>query len=669
VLALAAVVLAAFVYHYLQARGRATPWIFPDEVKYADAARALSGDGRFGALDGQGPDGFLHVLLLSPAWLFHQAASALGTAKVLSTAAFALTAVPVTLIARRFAGRWAALAAAGCAVAVPAAFYASTLLQEPFAYPAAALVALLLIRAIESPTAWRLVALVGSVALGVLIRGELGILALGCAIALVIDSVARQPRDSRLAVRGLAIGVLALIATPVVLAVARGPDSLTDALGGLSLHPLRSLGVMAHSLMAMSAAVWVAPVVALVASFTLLRSPDRARAAFAASSLGILLALLAYTGAKAASQGFPPITSAEERNLIYAQPLALLSILVVAGRVRVVSALAASVLVGTLMLGLPLGEVAVSPILSENPGLSWVYQVAHDGAHPAGWVVPTLAALVLVGGVAAVVSRAATPVLIACALAMLWSGSLAYRGDHDFSREQATRWLQPAPDWLDGIAGERGVSVVVSSSDADLNRVWQLAIWNRQIRNYVSLGVPSLGLSGVPTSIGPSGTFGVRDTRLILHSPLELMAGRALPVPAPRSERLTDIEGNLSPTGTGQMLLLLSGRFPDGWVGHTFRLERFAYRPRGVAWVVVSTENGFITAPRTVVARPLGGRAMRFVVPPGTTRTLRIPVPLGTFAIDFTVTPSPSPADLGGADPRQLGVVVADFGVSEAPRL
>ncbi|MGI9539816.1 MAG: hypothetical protein ACR2N6_06680, partial [Miltoncostaeaceae bacterium] len=133
--ALAGLVAAAAIYHWVQSLGRATPWIFPDEARFAEASRAV--------LDSGAPEvrgqievlGSLHAYLTAPAWILTDTADALSGVALINSLAFASAAIPVYLLARTLVGPWSGLAAAAAAVAIPAAFYASTLMAEPLAFP------------------------------------------------------------------------------------------------------------------------------------------------------------------------------------------------------------------------------------------------------------------------------------------------------------------------------------------------------------------------------------------------------------------------------------------------------------------------------------------------------------------------------------------------------
>ena len=58
------------LYHVLQVLERSNPWIFPDEVRYTEFARAVGKTG-VPSIQGELPRaGWLQSYVLSPAWLF-----------------------------------------------------------------------------------------------------------------------------------------------------------------------------------------------------------------------------------------------------------------------------------------------------------------------------------------------------------------------------------------------------------------------------------------------------------------------------------------------------------------------------------------------------------------------------------------------------------------------
>src|SRR4029079_983093 len=120
VAALCAVTIAAFALYALLSLPVSGPRVHPDEVRYMIAASSLvEGDG----LTLRGEDyGFGPVLALVLAAILRVAGSvdaAYDWFKAANALFFALTAVPVYLLARRLVSGWWAVVAAALAVAIP----------------------------------------------------------------------------------------------------------------------------------------------------------------------------------------------------------------------------------------------------------------------------------------------------------------------------------------------------------------------------------------------------------------------------------------------------------------------------------------------------------------------------------------------------------------------
>jgi hypothetical protein len=133
-------------------------WIFPDEIVYSELAKSLAYDGEFAmrGLPGLNGVGAVYPTLIAPAFaLFADITTAHDAVKLINSLLMSLTAIPVFLIARRLAGRGLALTAAGLSLAIPAMTYSGTVMTENAFYPVTATWALLLIRALERPTAAR----------------------------------------------------------------------------------------------------------------------------------------------------------------------------------------------------------------------------------------------------------------------------------------------------------------------------------------------------------------------------------------------------------------------------------------------------------------------------------------------------------------------------------
>ncbi|HET8741437.1 MAG TPA: glycosyltransferase family 39 protein, partial [Gaiella sp.] len=177
VLGLVAAVALAFAVYVLLSLAVGAPRVFPDEVRYVIAASSLvEGDGL--ALRGE-DYGFGPLLALVLAGILRAAGSvdaAYDWFKAANALFFALTAVPVYLLARRLVSGWWALLAAALSVAIPSSVSVATVMTESLSYLLTACALYLILLALERPTVLRQLALLAMVAAAFLTRPQYGIL-------------------------------------------------------------------------------------------------------------------------------------------------------------------------------------------------------------------------------------------------------------------------------------------------------------------------------------------------------------------------------------------------------------------------------------------------------------------------------------------------------------
>lgn len=171
-IALGVIVFGASAVHALLALQIASPWIVPDEIRYAELAKSL-GDGKLPAIRDEVTFAFGlgYPLLLAPIWaLFEDVAVAYTAAKVLNSVLLGLTAVPAYFLARRFVGERSALVVAALSVSIPSLLYAGMLMTEVALYPAFVLALFAIAVALERPTPATQLAALGAVALASMVK-------------------------------------------------------------------------------------------------------------------------------------------------------------------------------------------------------------------------------------------------------------------------------------------------------------------------------------------------------------------------------------------------------------------------------------------------------------------------------------------------------------------
>ncbi len=183
--ALAGMVVGAFVVYALLSTLVSVPRVHPDEVRYMIGASSLvEGDGLSlrGDEYGFGP---LHAAVLSLVlWLSSSLEAAYPWFKVVNALFWALTAVPVYLLARRLVSQWWAVLAAGLTLAIPSSISVGTVMTESMSFLAAAWVLYATMLALERPTIPRQLWLLVAIAVAFLTRSQLGVLYVGWLVAL-----------------------------------------------------------------------------------------------------------------------------------------------------------------------------------------------------------------------------------------------------------------------------------------------------------------------------------------------------------------------------------------------------------------------------------------------------------------------------------------------------
>lgn len=645
---LAGVLTLAALYHWLQSLRRVTPWIFGDEVRYTEFARAAA-RGVFTVAGERRRVGALQGFLLAPAWFADDAGTAWSLAKLINVVAFCLTAVPVYLLARRFVSSRAAVLAALASVVLPISFYASTMMQEPLALPVTLTAVLVTVQLMERFT-WTRVALLVLVCLvGAGIRGQLTIVPLAAASALLLDALASAIRRRPIAVSTTLTGLAFVGFGVLAFREGYGLDLVQSGWRIATDRPGDTLDTVLHSIGAVIVGVAVIPAIALIATMGRLGVADRSQAAFGATAAGFNGIFILYTGLKSASLDFIPVSLVEERNLIYLEPLAIVAVAALASAVRWRGLIVPTLVTVALLVVLPITGVGSNLILSENPGLSWVW---HIGRKPdAGLETPltlALVALALVGALA-LRRRLLVPVLTATAVLAFLSGTIAYRGDHELSRAFAATWLQPDREWVDQATGGKTTVMVIPGNISDPNGVFSLLFWNESIESQVLIpGLPALSTGGTPVAPNADGTFAAGSAEYALHTEAFRPDGTTVPSPTGARYLLTRLS---TPTRLGTAVI---GVEPDRWVRDSLVIQRFDAGPAGALSLEVSTLNHLSGRPRVVTAT-VGSKTTTWTIPPDTTRTLRLPVPAGPFTATFALSPT-DPA--GPYDPRLLSLQI-----------
>ncbi|MDE3025584.1 MAG: glycosyltransferase family 39 protein, partial [Acidobacteriota bacterium] len=159
--------------YMVEAWRRVTPWLFGDELEFTQLSRAIAATGH--PAERGHPHGADSVwsYVISLFWHIHNVATAYDAIKYFDVLVMAAVVFPTYLLARMLVGRTASLFAAAGAGVIPALAYSSYLVQEPIAYPYAALCFFLIANALVKRRRWPVTGAVAASVFAPAVKGEL----------------------------------------------------------------------------------------------------------------------------------------------------------------------------------------------------------------------------------------------------------------------------------------------------------------------------------------------------------------------------------------------------------------------------------------------------------------------------------------------------------------
>jgi hypothetical protein len=514
-----------FLYAW-ESWGHVTPWLFKDELQNADLQRAIAHSGRAAVLGQPAYFESLYNYVLAPVWWIHDTHTAYVALKVVNSVVMTSALFPTYFLARMLVGKPAALFAATTASVVPAFVFTAFVVEEPAAYPWAALCFFLIVKAlVERRRGWVAAALAASLA-APLVRSELaaivGVFGLAAFFLWWTGPRASAWRSgwSRWDWAGaVVLGIGGLIALNA--AVAAHSHEWLIATGYLRTRML-DYGLWAAG--ALTIGLGIFPVVAGIAAvFRAPGSPPRtpAERAFTAVFASGIIAFGWYTAVKAAFITLSLGRLVEERNLIYVSPLVLVaaSTWLERPRVRVWAVAGAGAFVLYLILRTPYemnyhyyaDAPGLGILQSANRNLAWTPQTARHVLllMLAVTVCVLLAPRLLRGRRTVVQAIAAAAAVLALAwnvTAQVTSASAANTFSNEF-----TAHIDPPLNWLDREV--HGAPVLyLGQSITDQNGLQILEFWNRSIEH-----VWSLDGTAPPPTISPD--LAQTDGRLFPGAP------------------------------------------------------------------------------------------------------------------------------------------------------
>ena len=247
-----------------------------------------------------------------------------AVAKAVNAVTFALAAVPTYLLARRVTGVGWALAAAAFTAFAPWGAYSSLMMTESLFYLGFAIFALVLVRSLESPTAWRQLVAVGTVCGLVVVRPQALVLGGALLGAYVLAAALDGRLRELLANYWVTLVAFGVITVGACIAALAGLPLPAGAYGPLLSSHWVFLGWLKWTLWNVAAIEAAFGVVALIAFPVALhrllrRGTTTSERAVGVASLSLTLAVLVSVAVLSASPY--GLNVLHERNLFYIAPL------------------------------------------------------------------------------------------------------------------------------------------------------------------------------------------------------------------------------------------------------------------------------------------------------------------------------------------------------------
>jgi hypothetical protein len=597
-----------------QAWRRETPTIFTDELEMTQLSRAIAETGepaRRGV-----PLGFTTLVpwLTAPFWWIHQVETAYGAIKYFQALVMAAAVFPAYGIARfAVTPPWAVFAAVGT-IATPALSYAPMLVEEPFAYPAAALALWLILRATVRPKPRAVALAAGGSLLAMLVRSQLISLVgiLGIALLVVAWQSERMRAWRTSWSRGDWAGAVLLglggffFVTAVIGSRSAEWAAVTSNWRGRILE----YGSWAGGAFAIG--VGLLPAIALLAiPFAPARERrDPRMRAFVVVSAAAVATMAWYAAVKGAYISTVFSSLIVERNLIYLTPLALaaLAAILARGAAPWWAILGAGGAVLAVVVATPIDRGVDSFPYYEAHGLAILALLNRELSWPIGRIdtalvvavvvaTAALAARVLLEGRRAAV-KGVTIGVVAVTLAWgLTNEIYAEIGEHDLSRRIALNLTSPRT-WIDDAAGDEKVTVLAQQV-TDATGIWSNEFWNRSIIQVWSVegSAPGPGGTVTPDLARPDGTLTPKPgTPYVLAVNGVELAGK---------EVAQGSDGSVLVWIGDEFRLRANqlGVFGDGWMGRSAAYNRFDVSEDGSGLARVSLSRETL-CPKGVVDLP-----------------------------------------------------------------
>jgi hypothetical protein len=477
-----------------EAWGHVTPWLNSDELETAQLSRAIAETGETARRGVPYPSHALYPYVLAPAWWIQDVGQAYGVAKFLNVLLMTSVVFPTYGLARMVVSKpWALFAAAGAGV-IPALYYSSMLVEEPFAYPWAALCAYLIAKAFALRTRWWIGAAVLASLVAPLAREQLAVVPaafLVAALALVATSAHAKREYARWSRWDWIGGVTLLVGAVIVVNAAVSHVSYAWLISTL-YYKDRMLENGLWAVGALAIGIGVLPMIAGLAGLIRPRGEPWSRdlRAVVATAGSLIVGFGWYTAVKAAYISTTFSTLVVERNLIYVAPLLFVGTAMFFERPVTrwwAVAGAAGLTLAAILLVYPY-QMQVK-IYSDAPGFSLLqafnraYAWTPDRARDVmiGFVVLSLLVVVL----PRVLPWGTRPVLALVAVLLLVWGAAGHMSAASASNDVSVDMsadIDPPFNWIDRATGG-APTLYLGQRLTDFNGLWQMEFWNRSLKH------------------------------------------------------------------------------------------------------------------------------------------------------------------------------------------
>ena len=672
-----------------QAWQRETPTIFSDELELTQISRSIAETGH-PARRGE-PYVFTSLVpyFTAPAWRIASVATAFATLKYIQALVMALAIFPAYGIARFVVSRpWALFAAVG-SIAVPALSYSPFLVEEPFAYPIAALAIYLIMRAVAAPSRRTIGVAAASCLLGAATRSQLVSLggAFGLCLLVLAWRTARARSWRTTWTRWDWTGAIVLaIGAVLVFSAFMGRRSPAEWGGMTAFWKDRIFDYAVWAVGAVAVGSAIVPLIATIAALIRPRSEwkEDGLRVYATVTVAALVSLVWYTGIKGAFLSTVFASRILERNLIYLYPLLMVGTAIVLSRRTtrwwaVVPAAAVVLYIVTatpIELDYPYYEAHGLSILAfANRELEWSADRIGSAI-----IVATLVGALLLAALRPlsrwrpVAGRVLAVVIAGVVIAWSLTAEIyAARGERAASSLFAASMFEPH-NWVDRATG--GGSVVeLGQQVTDPTGIWLIEFWNRSVKKSWTTDGSGVGPGPTltPDLVRPDGTLAPSPETdyALTYNVVALQA----PLTAKRGQTL------LYRLGGRPLKLAYSqaGVFEDGWMGRTSSYNRFTGRKDGPSYARIELSRAAFctTAPipggvivkvgplvvgsdrQPAIGRVTAQRLVRVRPCSGGEQTVLIPAPRGPWRAEVTAdTFVPADIDSRSSDRRTLGVQI-----------